>query len=124
MGDGLSILSIEGSEADFVMIDLALKRSGLTCRFLRVDSKDALLAALESERWDLVLSDYSVPGFYFPEILGYFKKNWPSLPVMLVSGTLGIVKAAIMVRLGALDFVSKNNLIELAPTIRRHLNGK
>jgi DNA-binding NtrC family response regulator len=121
MNDVLAILSIEDSAADFLLIELALQQSGLSYRCQRVDSKEALLAALADEHWDLVLSDYSVPGLYFPEILGYLKKRWPALPVILVSGTLGEEKAAVMVKLGAQAFISKYNLAELLPTIWPHL---
>ena len=122
MSDGLAILSIEDSEVDFLLIERELKRNGLLGRLRRVEDHDSLLAALAEEHWDLVLSDYSVPGLNFTDILRHFKKHWPSLPLILVSGTLGEVKAAVMVQLGTRDFVSKNNLRELAPTIRRHVN--
>lgn len=121
MNDGLAILSIEDSEEDFLLIELELKRRGLSCRCRRVDTKDALFAALAHESWDIVLSDYSVPGLYFPEILGYLRKHWPLLPVILVSGTLGEVKAAVMVKLGARDFISKDNLAELVPAMLRNI---
>jgi len=104
-----------------MLIELELKRGGLPCRCVRVDTWDALRAALANEHWDCVLSDYSVPGIYFQEILGYFKRHWPSIPVILVSGTLGDVKAAVMVKLGAREFISKDNLARLAPAIQRQI---
>ncbi len=121
MSDGLAVLSIEDSEDDFLFIERELKRAGLLGHCLRVDDKDALLAALADRHWDVVLSDYSVPGMYFTEVLGHFKRHWPDLPVILVSGTIGDVKAAAMVKLGARDFVSKDRLSELAAAIRRHV---
>ena len=121
MGDSLAILFIEDSEEDFALIQEALKCSGLQFDGRRVDERDSMLAALTNEHWDLVLSDYSLPGLYFPEILACIKKRWPSLPVILVSGTLGDTKAAVMVKLGASYFISKDHLSELAPAIRRHV---
>ncbi len=121
MSDGLAILSIEDSEDDFLFIERELKRSGIPCRCLRVDDRDSLLEAMAREHWDLVLSDYSLPGLYFPEILAYFRKQWPRVPVILVSGTIGEVKAAAMVKLGAREFVSKDNLSALVPAIRRQV---
>lgn len=114
----LSILSIEDSDNDFALIQHALKQGGIAGRLHRVDSSQALKEAMAEGPWDLVLSDYSVPGMYFTDVLGYFLRNWHGLPVILVSGTLGDVKAAAMVKLGARAFVSKDHLADLVPTIR------
>ena len=121
MNKELSILCIEDCESDFRLIERELKRAGMigTCR--RVDDRAALLAALAEVRWDVVLSDYSVPGIYFIETLGLFKRDWPDLPLILVSATIGEVKAAAMVQLGTRAFVSKENLEDLVPTIQRYL---
>ena len=121
MGDSLAFLCIEDTRADFLLIERELKRSGLPCRCLWVDNREAMLAALENERWDLVLSDYAVPGISFPENLAYLKRRWPALPVILVSGTIGEVKGSVMVRLGADAFVSKDYLVDLVPAVRRQL---
>jgi len=68
-----------------------------------------------------VLSDYSVPGLDFIETLAHFKKHWPDLPLILVSATIREAKGAVMVKLGAGDFVSKDHLQDLVPSIRRLL---
>lgn len=119
----LSILSIEDSDNDFALIERALRQGDLDYRVHRVDSNQGLKKAMTEDRFDLVLSDYSVPGMYFTDVLGYFLRHWPELPVILVSGTLGDVKAAAMVKLGARAFVSKDRLSELVPTIREVLNA-
>lgn len=121
MGDSLALLCIEDTRADFLLIERELKRSGLPCRCHWVDNREAMLAALENQRWDLVLSDYAVPGISFPENLAYLKRRWPALPVILVSGTIGEVKGNVMVRLGANAFVSKDYLVDLVPAVRQHL---
>lgn len=121
MSGVLAILCIEDSEADFLLIERELKRSGLAHRCLWVDNQDALLAALENQPWDMVLSDYAVPGLSFLKNLAYLKKRWPALPVILVSGTIGEEKGTVMVKLGANAFVAKEHLAELVPTIRRQL---
>jgi DNA-binding NtrC family response regulator len=117
----LDILFIEDSEADYLLITRALKQFGLLGRFRRVDDHDSMIEALNEESWDLVLSDYSVPGLYFTETLGYFKHHFPKLPLILVSGTIGEVKAAVMVKLGAADYISKDSLDDLPPAIEKAL---
>ena len=121
MNAPLAILHIEDSELDFLLIERELKRSGLDycCRW--VDRREAMLAALEEASWDIILSDYAVPGILFTENLAYIKRRWPSLPVILVSGTIGEAKGEVMVRLGANAFVSKQHLAELVPSIHQQV---
>lgn len=122
MSAQLAILHIEDNEADVLLVDRELKRSGLDFRCRWVDNQDAMLAALDEGGWDLVLSDYAVPGIYFPENLAYLKRRWPTLPVILISGTIGETKGSVMVRLGADAFVPKGHLADLLPAIRRLLD--
>lgn len=117
----LAILSIEDSNADFLLLERQLKVDGVDCRCHRVDDQESLNAALQTGSWDLVISDYCVPGFYFPEVLAQVKQHSPNLPLIIVSGTIGEAKGAMMVKLGASGFVSKESLDDLVPTIKRHI---
>lgn len=121
MSTPLAILHIEDNEADFLLVERELKRSGIDFRCRWVDNREAMLAALEEGGWDIVLSDYAVPGIYFPENLAYLKRRWPKLPVILISGTIGEAKGGVMVKLGADAFVPKSHLADLLPAIRRQL---
>jgi DNA-binding NtrC family response regulator len=115
----LNILCIEDTEADFLLIERALRMAGLLGQCERVDTSEALNTALERTRWDLVLSDYAVPGIYFTDTLKRFLHRYPDLPLILVSGTIGEVKASVMVEVGAWDYVPKNRLRRLVPAVRR-----
>ena len=117
----LEILAIEDSNADFLLMELQLKSAGIDCRCHRVDDEESLRNALESGAWDLVVSDYCVPGLYFPDVLACVKQHSPTLPFIIVSGTIGEAKGAMMIRLGASDFVSKEKLEQLLPTIKRYI---
>ena len=117
----LNVLCIEDTEADFVLIERALRLGGLLGHCERVDTTEALNTALERTRWDLVLSDYAVPGIYFTDTLRRFLHHYPDLPLILVSGTIGEVKASVMVEVGAWDYVPKNRLRRLVPAVRRAL---
>ncbi|HEY4039006.1 MAG TPA: response regulator [Burkholderiaceae bacterium] len=117
----LNILCIEDTESDFVLIERSLRVAGLIGHCERVDTNEALNTALERMRWDLVLSDYAVPGIYFTDTLRRFLHHYPDLPLILVSGTIGEVKASVMVEVGAWDFVPKNKLRRLVPAVRRAL---
>ena len=117
MNTVLAILYIEECDSDFDLVARELKRGGLVGRLRRVGDNEALHAALAEQPWDILLSDYSVPGMDFIETLGYLKRHWPHLPLILVSGTIREAKGAAMVKLGARDFVSKDNLQDLVPSI-------
>jgi len=115
----LDVLCIEDTVADFLLIERTLRLAGLLGYCQRVDDSDALTAALAQRRWDLVLSDYAVPGMYFTDTLRRFHRHYPQLPLILVSGTIGEVKASVMVEVGAWDFVPKSSLQRLVPAVRR-----
>jgi len=116
----LDVLCIEDTVADYLLIERTLKLAGLLGRCERVDGSDALTAALAQKHWDLVLSDYAVPGMYFTDTLRRFLHHHPDLPLILVSGTIGEIKALVMVQVGAWDFVPKSDLgLLLVPAVTR-----
>jgi len=117
----LNVLCIEDTVSDFLLIERTLKLAGLLGECERVDNSEALTSALGQKRWDLVLSDYAVPGMYFTDTLRRFLHHYPDLPLILVSGTIGEVKASVMVEVGAWDYVPKNRLRRLVPAIKRAL---
>lgn len=63
MGVLIDILMIDESQADAALIGHVLRRAGWTVRCLRVDTREAILNALDSRRWDLVLCDDHLPGY-------------------------------------------------------------
>jgi len=117
----LNILIVEDNPADVLLLERYLIQHQLEVRFRRVDS-DALLDQALNEPWDLVLSDYSLPGMDFREVLKHIKARCPDLPVILVSGSVGEETAVELLRLGLSDFVLKGNLARLPPAIQRSLN--
>jgi CheY-like chemotaxis protein len=120
----LDILCIEDTPSDFHLVQRELRKAGLIGHCQCVDGSDALQAALTQRRWDLVLSDYSVPGMYFTDTLRLFRRDYPDLPLILVSGTIGEVKGGVMVELGAWGFVPKSHLSDLVPTIEKVLQSR
>jgi PAS domain S-box-containing protein len=120
-GTALNILMIEDTEADFLLVERFLKQQLPPFRSRRVTSNPELEAALAEESWDIVLSDYSVPGMDFHSNLNLIHERLPNLPVILVSGSLGEEQAVTLIKQGVWDFVLKDNLLRLAPAIEREL---
>ena len=120
-GTTLNILVIEDNEADFRLVERFLTKQLPPFRSRRVMSNPELEAALAEEIWDIVLSDYSVPGMDFRSNLRLIHERMPNLPVILVSGSLGEEQAVTLIKQGVWDFVLKDNLLRLAPAIERGL---
>ena len=119
MESTLNILCIEDSEADFLLTKRYLLQQGLDATCTRIDSTEALEQALDKDRWDLVLSDFSVPQYNFYDGFSRIKASNPDLPVILVSGSVGEEQAIELLTLGIWDFVLKENLARLIPAIER-----
>jgi PAS domain S-box-containing protein len=122
MADGqIRVLAIEDSEADFRLLERALAKQLPSARPHRVSSNDELAAALVEGGWDVVLSDYVVPGMDFRGSLSVIHERAPRLPVILVSGSVGEENAVSLVKSGIGDFILKDNLVRLGATIERAL---
>ena len=117
----LNVLVIEDSPMDLRLMVSHLQRHGLAVNCHCVASWDALTAALERHDWDIILSDYSVPGMEFRETLSFIQTQHPDLPVVLISGSVGEEQAVELLKLGTSDFVLKERLARLVPAIERSL---
>jgi len=121
MGTPLHVLIVEDSEDDTILVLRALRRGGYEPTFERVDTPEAMNAALEQQAWDIVLSDYAMPRFSMPAALAMVKEKGLDLPFIIVSGAIGEEAAVAAMRAGAHDYVMKGNLPRLVPAIEREL---
>ncbi|HKK06646.1 MAG TPA: EAL domain-containing protein [Gammaproteobacteria bacterium] len=117
----VSILVAEDSEDDVLLIANELRRGGLDAELLRVETEDQMRVALTARRWDVVLSDYTMPRFSTMEALRVLQEMRPNVPLIMVSGTVGDVRAVEIMRAGAADYVPKTNLPRIVPVVRREL---
>ncbi|MBI5142973.1 MAG: response regulator [Nitrospirae bacterium] len=117
----VNILVIEDSQADFLLLERLLRQHGTSANCVRVEKIEELAEAVRANNWDIVLSDYSLPRLNFSESLKLIRRELPDVPVILVSGSVGEEMAVELLKLGVSDFVLKDNLIRLLPSIRRAL---
>ncbi len=115
------VLIVEDSENDALLLVDFLRGGGLAPEWRRVQSRAELAAELEA-RWDLVLCDYTMPGFDGLQALQVVQERDPDLPLIFVSGTIGEANAVEAMRRGARDYVLKDNLTRLLPALRRELD--
>jgi len=113
------ILIVEDSEDDAALIVRELQRGGFDVSHQRVDTATVMNTALETQEWDLVVSDYSMPGFSGEEALKILRTKSLDIPFIYVSGTLGEETAVDALKAGAQDYVVKGKLKRLVPAIDR-----
>ena len=114
---------MEDSEADAELIVRELKEGGFDPVYERVETRDAMAAALDRRDWDVVISDYSMPQFGGAAALTLLKDRALDIPFISVSGTIGEDVAVSMMKAGAHDYVMKGNLARLVPAVERELNA-
>ncbi|MFP4344523.1 MAG: ATP-binding protein [Anaerolineales bacterium] len=121
MGNPLHVLLVEDREDDALLIARTLMRGGFEMTYRRVETADAMRAALQEEHWDIVISDYSMPAFSGLKALRVLKELEIDLPFVLVSGTIGEDVAVDAMKSGSHDYVMKDNLARLVPAVQREL---
>lgn len=121
MGTPLRVLIVEDSADDAELVLRQLRLAGYDLWFERVQTGDAMRAALTRESWDVVISDYSLPRFDAPRALTCVEESGRDIPVIVVSGTIGEDTAVATLHAGAQDFILKQNLSRLVPAVRREL---
>ena len=118
----IAVLHVEDSPLDGDLTVARLRREGLDAEVTRVDSRDAFAAALRSPKhFDLILSDYLLPDFDGMAALRLSRELRPAVPFIFVSGVLGEENAIDSLKRGATDYVLKQRMDRLGPSIRRAL---
>ncbi len=121
MPKALRVIIVEDSEDDLLLLLRELRRGGYDPEHVRVESEAALRDALDRQGWDLVLSDYNLPGFDGIAALKFCRDCKLDLPFIVVSGAVGEEVAVDLMKAGAHDFIRKDNLSRLVPAIEREL---
>jgi diguanylate cyclase len=117
----LRLLLIEDSPDDAALVVRELTRGGYEVDFDRVDTPEGLVAALKRQSWDIVVADYTMPGFTGTAALTLLRQHDADLPFIFVSGTIGEDAAVAAMRTGAHDYLMKGSLKRLIPAVEREL---
>ncbi len=121
MTEQIRLLICEDSDDDAVLIVERLRRGGFDLEYERVETAPAMAASLRRRPPDLVISDYSMPGFSAENALAVLHQSDLDVPFILVSGRVGDESAVALMRRGAHDFVLKDAMARLVPAVRREL---
>ncbi len=119
MSQPLHILHLE-DEPDFAeLVRAMLSDAGLDAEIARVGNRAEFEEALNRGKFDLIISDYHLPGFTGLNALALVRKKLPDLPFILVSGTIGEQAAIESLKAGATDYVLKQQPDRLPSAVRR-----
>jgi diguanylate cyclase (GGDEF)-like protein len=115
------MLFVEDVETDAELVVRRLRQDGIQCIYTRVETEQAFVTALRERKYDIILSDFSLPQFDGMSALALAGGELPDIPFIFVSGTIGEERAIEALRCGAVDYVLKSNLKRLAPAVTRAL---
>lgn len=120
----LQILLAEDNPDDAELLRIHLKREKIEADITIVADRVSYAKELNQKNWDIIISDYLMPGFDGMEALEILKESGKDIPFILISGTIGEEIAVNSVLSGANDYMLKDNLTRLKTSIQRELEAK
>jgi PAS domain S-box-containing protein len=124
MPASIRILIVEDDPQDAALTEREVRKAHVVCTFHRVDTRQAMVAALRDYAPDVILTDHSLPTFSARDALAVAQQLAPGTPVIIVTGRLGDEPAVEYLQLGAADYVVKDHLHRLGPAVLRALDTK
>ena len=121
MKEKLRVLYLEDDRIHTDLAKALLAEDGIDCDLALVATEKDFVAALDTGGVDLILADYTLPGFDGMAALTMVRERFPDLPFIFVTGTMGEEVAIDAMKRGATDYILKNRLSRLLPAVRRAL---
>src|SRR5882672_2095502 len=116
------LLLLEDNLDDAELLRRHLAAEWPQCELSQANKRASFESALQQGGFDLILSDYSLPGIQGPKALALAQEHCPEVPFIFVSGAIGDEVAVESLKAGATDYVLKDRLARLVPAIRRALH--
>jgi two-component system cell cycle sensor histidine kinase/response regulator CckA len=117
----LKVLIVEDSKDDAELLLHALRHAGYDPAAVQVQSAQAMRTQLSKRSWDLVISDYVLPGFGGMAALKVLQETDEDTPFIIVSGKIGEDVAIEALKAGANDYLLKDRLSRIGPAVDRAL---
>ena len=117
----IRILHLEDEPHDAELVESALSTEGLLYQVTRVVTERDFTSSLQESDFDLILADYSLPSFDGKAALAIARQAAPDVPFIFLSGTLGEEVAIESLKTGATDYIVKDRLSRLGPSVKRAL---
>ena len=122
-GKPLRILLVEDSERDAALVLLYLRRAGYEPTLKRVDTRIEMKVKLQSSDWDIVISDFNLPGFNAYAALEVLQQSGKKIPVIVLSGEINQAIIDGVTKAGANEYLCKYEMRQIVPAIERALQS-
>ncbi|MER3631273.1 MAG: hypothetical protein C4325_03115, partial [Blastocatellia bacterium] len=109
----ISVLNLEDCESDSELIYRLVKKGGFSPQWCRVETRLAFEKAIFEQDWDLIISDYSLPEMTGVDALEIRNESEKDIPFIIISGEIDQDTAVRAMRLGAADYIFKDDLARL-----------
>jgi PAS domain S-box-containing protein len=113
---------LEDTPSDAELEERELRKIGVPFTLKQVETRDDFIRALEEFNPDIILSDYNLPDFSGMEALEIVRRDYPEVPVIMVTGALPDIEAVGLIHAGAKDYVLKDRLARLGASVQRVLS--
>lgn len=117
----LRLLIVEDVQEDVELIELSLHAAGVECEIETADSLHRCHYLLVNQSFSAVLADYRLPGLQAPDVFQLVNELQPTMPFILVTGSLGEEAAVECIKTGMTDYVLKDRLYRLPTVLKRAL---
>jgi len=124
MDKELRILILEDVPTDAELVERELNRAGILFSSKRVETRDDFLKELKDFAPDLILSDYKLPHFDGMAALEITKEVAPTIPFIIITGSMNEETAVECMKAGAIDYVIKDHLARIGPAVKGALENK
>jgi signal transduction histidine kinase len=123
MKSPLRILHLEDNPLDAELVKAAMEEDGgVVCDILLVETREGFISAINEGGFDIIFADNSLPGYYGLSALSLAKERCPDVPFIFISGTMGEELAIESLKSGAADYVLKDRILRLVPSVLRALS--
>jgi len=120
----LRVLFVEDDPKDLELSLMELQRSGFEIRGDVVQDPEEFMRRLRTTNYDIVLSDYRLPGWTGMEALECLQQEGKDIPFILMTGSLGEETAVECIKRGAADYVLKDRLVRLPVAVRHAMEER
>ena len=123
-GTKLRVLVVEDDPADVELVRRSLQKGGFELDVDVVQTAEDFAKHVRTNRYDVILADYGLPSWNGRDTLEVLRREGLDVPVVVVSGSLGELKAVECIKQGAADYVLKDHLPRLPESVRHAIREK
>ena len=120
----LRVLMVEDDADDAELVLRALRNGGFETTHDVAQTREIFTLKIRSAPYDIVLADYNLPQWEGLESIDVLREQGLDIPVVLVTGSLGEVRAVECIKRGAANYVLKDHLARLPLIVRAALEER